>query len=119
MIKMNYVVVGTNDIQAAVLFYDSLFAAEGLQKLVASERMTYWLGEDFAFSVAIPFDQAAATHGNGTMVGFNFGSVQKVEAIYAKALQLGATCEGMPAQRGPRFSAYVRDLDKNKLCFSD
>ena len=38
------------------------------------------------------------------------------EAVYAKALELGGTSEGEPNQRGPYFSAYVRDLDKNKLC---
>lgn len=117
--KMNYFVLGTNNMAAATEFYDSLFDGLGLNKMVASDRMTYWLGDDFAFAAAIPFDEQPATHGNGTMVGFNVGKADDVQRIYQKALDLGGQCEGEPGQRGPRFSAYVRDLDNNKLCFSD
>ncbi|GLQ74752.1 VOC family protein [Vibrio penaeicida] len=119
--KMNYFVVGTNNIEAANTFYDSLFENTGLSQVLATDRMTYWQDEnqDFAFAVAIPFDKETATNGNGTMVGFSVGSTNEVKRLYEKAIELGGTCEGEPNQRGPRFSAYVRDLDKNKLVFSD
>lgn len=67
---MNYFVFGTNNMDAATEFYDALFERANLNKVVPSERMTYWLGSDFAFAVAIPFDENAARNGNGTMVGF-------------------------------------------------
>lgn len=117
--KMNYFVVGTNNMQAATTFYDSLFEQSQLKKIAPSERMTYWLGDDFAFAAALPFNEAPATNGNGTMVGFSVGSTEEVLRMYAKAIELGGECEGEPAQRGPRFSAYVRDLDRNKICFTD
>lgn len=117
--KMNYFVVGTNDMAAATHFYDALFSEAGFEKIAPSERMTYWVGGDFAFAVAIPFDEQPATNGNGTMVGFSVGSVDEVNRLYAKALELGGRCEGEPNHRGTRFSAYVRDLDSNKICFSD
>lgn len=117
--KMNYFVVGTNDMEAATQFYDALFEESGLEKIVPADRMTYWVGGDFAFAVAIPFDEQPATNGNGTMVGFGVGSAGEVARLHAKALELGGTCAGAPGQRGPRFSAYVRDLDNNKLCFAD
>ncbi len=117
--KMNYFVVGTNNMEASIKFYDSLFKETCLNKVIASERMTYWLGEDFAFAVAIPFDEKPATNGNGTMVGFGVGSVDEVKRLHKKAIELGGTCEGEPTQKGPRFSGYVRDLDKNKICISD
>ena len=117
--KMNYFVVGTNDMAAATRFYDQLFAQSGMERVSPTDRMTYWLSPDFAFAAAIPFDEQPATHGNGTMVGFCVGSPEEVERLYKLALELGGTCEGAPGQRGPRFSAYVRDLDKNKLCLSD
>lgn len=117
--KMNYFVVGTNDLDAARTFYDALFAQAGLHGVSASGRMTYWLGEDFAFATAIPYDTKPATNGNGTMVGFCVGSDAEVRRMHALALEIGGTCEGIPDQRGPRFSAYARDLDGNKLCFSD
>lgn len=119
MLKMNYCVLGTNNMDAAIAFYDSLFEGENLQKMKASARMTYWLGEDFAFAVALPFNELPATNGNGTMLGFNVGTSEQVIKLYNKAINLGGTCEGQPNQRGPRFSAYIRDLDKNKICFSD
>jgi predicted lactoylglutathione lyase len=117
--KMNYFVVGTNDLAAAKTFYDALFAQSGLESMSPSDRMTYWLGDDFAFAAAIPFDAKPATYGNGTMVGFCVGGKEDVRRMYALAIELGGTCEGAPDQRGPRFSAYVRDLDGNKICLSD
>jgi len=116
--KMNYFVVGTNNMEAATKFYDALFEQTGLNQ-VPTDRMTYWLGEDFAFAVAIPFDKKPATNGNGTMVGFCVGSGEDVKRFHKKAIELGGTCEGEPSQKGPKFSGYVRDLDNNKLCFSD
>ncbi|MEI4235392.1 VOC family protein [Roseovarius sp. D22-M7] len=117
--RMNYFVVGTNDMRASRAFYDALFEGAGLQTMSPSDRMTYWLGEDFAFAVAIPFDEKPASNGNGAMVGFSVGTEEDVVRLHALALELGGTCEGTPSQRGPKFSAYVRDLDGNKLCLSD
>ncbi len=117
--RMNYFVVGTNDMEASRVFYNALFAQSGLQSLSPSDRMTYWLGEDFAFATAIPFDKQPATNGNGTMVGFSVGAKEDVKRMHALAIELGGTCEGEPKQRGPKFSAYVRDLDCNKINFSD
>jgi predicted lactoylglutathione lyase len=53
------------------------------------------------------------------MVGFCVGTKEGVERMHSLALELGGTFEGAPDQRGPKFSAYVRDLDGNKLCLSD
>ena len=117
--KLNYAVVGTNDLTAAKMFYDALFSEAGLHSMSPSDRMIYWLGEGYAFAAAIPFDTQPATRGNGTMVGFDVGSQAEVRRLHALALELGGTCEGTPGQRGPKFSAYVRDLDGNKLCFAD
>ncbi|MBM1219491.1 VOC family protein [Ponticoccus sp. SC2-23] len=117
--KMNYTVLGTNNMTAAIVFYDSLFVGLGVKRVVPNDRMTYWLGEDFAFAAALPFDGQPATHGNGTMIGFSVGTIDEVKRMHQRAVDLGGQCEGAPDQRGPRFSAYVRDLDGNKLCLSD
>ena len=52
------------------------------------------------------------------MVGFSVESTDEVKRLHKKAIDLGGTSEGDPNQRGPKFSAYVRDLDKNKLVFA-
>ncbi len=60
--------------EAAKKFYAGLFEQSGLNQVPSTQRMTYWLGEDFTFALAVPFDEEPATNGNGTMVGFNVGS---------------------------------------------
>jgi len=115
---MDYCVLGTNNMEAAIKFYDSLFEQTELNQVLATERMTFWQCEDFAFAIAKPFNGEPASNGNGTMIGFNVGSNEEVKRLYEKAIELGGTCDGEPGHRGPKFSAYVRDLDKNKIVFS-
>lgn len=116
--KMDYCVFGTNNMDAAIKFYDMLFQNTGVNKVLSTERMTFWAEEAFAFAIATPFNEEPASHGNGTMIGFNVGSAEEVARLHAKAVDLGGSCEGKPGQRGPKFSAYVRDLDNNKIVFS-
>lgn len=114
--KMNYFVFGTNNMQSATQFYDELFEGSEINKMHSEGRMTLWGGNDFMFALAEPFDGNKANAGNGTMIGFNLSSSSEVERLYNKALAIGGIDEGSPAIRSGRFSAYVRDLDKNKIC---
>lgn len=118
--KINYAVLGTNNMEASVQFFDALFEQTEFEQTFATDRMTFWQGEDkeSAFAVAIPFNEEPATNGNGTMIGFSVGSNEEVIRLHKRAIELGGTCEGEPNQRGRMFSAYVRDLDKNKIVFS-
>lgn len=116
--KMDYCVLGTNDMAASIKFYDALFEKTALNQVLSTDRMTFWQGEGFAFAIATPFNEDPASNGNGTMIGFNVGSIDEVNRLHSKAIELGGTCEGKPGRRGPKFSAYVRDLDKNKIVFS-
>ena len=120
IMKMNYFVLGTNNMEASIKFYDSLFEQTELNQVLSTERMTFWQGEDSdsTFAIASPFNEEPASNGNGTMIGFGVGSTEEVKRLNKKAIELGGTCEGEPNQRGPKFSAYVRDLDKNKIAFS-
>lgn len=116
--RLDYCVLGTNNMEQATTFYDSLFEQTDLQQVFATDRMVFWQCEDFTLAIATPYDEKPATNGNGTMIGLNVGSAEEVTRLHAKAIELGGTCEGKPGQRGPKFSAYVRDLDKNKIVFS-
>lgn len=51
------------------------------------------------------------------MVGLYAESQEKVQAVYNKALELGATDEGAPGPRGDGgfYAGYFRDLGGNKL----
>ena len=83
-------------------------------------RIVFWTVKDGAssFAIAKPYDEKEASVGNGNMVAVHVDSREQVDAIYAKAMELGATDEGPPGERMPTFyGAYIRDLDGNKLVF--
>jgi hypothetical protein len=71
-------------------------------------------------AVCRPYDGNPATAGNGNMASMVVDSRAKVDALHAKAIELGGTCEGPPGVRGDEgpqafYGAYFRDLDGNKL----
>jgi predicted lactoylglutathione lyase len=70
-------------------------------------------------AVCIPYDEKDPSPGNGNMVAINPGSKEKVDELYRKALELGATSEGEPGQRiaDMFYGAYIRDPDGNKVAF--
>ncbi|MDB3880834.1 VOC family protein [Gammaproteobacteria bacterium] len=115
-----YVTVGTNDLQRAKAFYDELFSELGVTSFGPNERSFFWTipGDDTNFAVFLPYDGEEATVGNGSMVGITLETTDDVDALYKKAIELGAKDDGEPGQRVPTFyGCYVRDLDGNKLTF--
>ncbi len=63
-----------------------------------------------------PHDRQLAPSGNGTMIGLIVQTPEQVDAVYNKAIELGAQCEDPAGFRGKRFYAgYFRDPDGNKL----
>jgi len=115
---IGYTTLGTNDIQQAGEFYDSLFELIGARRSMSDDTFIAWsIGRGSpGFSVIKPFDGNAATVGNGVMIALAVDSNDKVDALHAHALELGAANEGSPGERGTGFySAYFRDLDGNKI----
>jgi len=115
---IGYVTLGTNDIQRAAKFYDALLGSIGAVRMMESDSFIAWSapGGGPAVSVIKPFDKKPATVGNGVMVALAMDSKAKVDALYKKAIQLGAKDEGAPGPRGDNFYAgYFRDPDGNKL----
>lgn len=115
---IGYVTLGSNDVPRAAKFYDELLALIGAGRFYEGENFVAWAtGPDApAISVITPFDGNAATVGNGTMVAIAVDSPDKVRAVHAKAMELGAVDEGAPGPRVDNFYAgYFRDLDGNKL----
>ena len=115
---IGYVTLGTNRFDEAAKFYDDLLAVLGAGRILESERFIAW-GTGMtspAVSIAIPYDGNPATVGNGVMIALAMDAPEKVDAVHAKALELGGTDEGAPGPRGDQFYAgYFRDLDGNKL----
>ncbi|HWN07313.1 MAG TPA: VOC family protein [Steroidobacteraceae bacterium] len=117
---IGYACVGTNDFKRAIALYDALLAELGAKRVMDYETFVAWKqakGKS-GFALASPFDKKPATTGNGSMVAFEVGSPAEVDALYRKALALGATDEGPPGDRGDNYyGAYFRDPDGNKLNF--
>ena len=115
---IGYVMLGTNDFDASAKFYDELLGTLGAGRFMDEENFIAWTTGPGAPAICIckPHDGNAATVGNGVMVAITVDSRDKVDALHAKALELGGTDEGAPGQRSDTFYAgYFRDLDGNKL----
>ena len=69
-------------------------------------------------AVCIPYDENDPAPGNGNMVALPAGSREKVDEMYARAMEMGASDEGAPGERMPGFyGGYFRDPDGNKAVF--
>ena len=125
---IGYVTLGSDNMPRARSFYDEL-----LGSMMGAKRIfefgeehggfTMWGTEPGRPAIAVtqPYNEQPAVAGNGNMTALVADSRAKVDEIYAKALELGATCDGPPGLRndeGPQafYGAYFRDLDGNKLC---
>ena len=115
---IGYVTLGTNDLPRAAAFYDALLAEVGAKRLWDTPTGIAWGSAMNRPSLVLmkPYDGQAATVGNGVMVALGVDSKEKVDRVYAKAMQLGARDEGRVGPRGDTFYAgYFRDPDGNKL----
>ena len=115
-----YLTLGTNDLPRATVFYDPVMATLGLSRiLTADSDIGYGSPGDAnpSLYVLTPFDGAAASHGNGTMVALTAPTRAAVAAFHSAALSSGGTDEGAPGLRYSAnfYSCYVRDPDGNKL----
>jgi catechol 2,3-dioxygenase-like lactoylglutathione lyase family enzyme len=116
---IGYVTLGTNDLERAAAFYDELLAVIGAGRFMDEDQFIAWAvaPDKPAISATKPYDGKPATVGNGTMVALVVESPEQVQALHAKALELGGADEGAPGPRGDSgfYAAYFRDLDGNKL----
>jgi catechol 2,3-dioxygenase-like lactoylglutathione lyase family enzyme len=119
-----YATVGTNHFEKSAQFFDAVMHALGHQRTHDhSEHGWLAYGQDAEATLTLwlckPLNQAPATAGNGSMIGFAAGSRAQVDAFHAAALAHGGLCEGPPGLRenyGPDiYVAYVRDPEGNKF----
>jgi catechol 2,3-dioxygenase-like lactoylglutathione lyase family enzyme len=118
----SHVMVGSNDIERSQRFYDALFQSIGAKPGRTDDkgRLSY-VHKRAAFMVSRPIDGQAASHGNGSTVGFNLDNPEQVQAWHEAGLAAGGTSiEDPPGWRenafGKLYLAYLRDPDGNKLC---
>ena len=100
---IGYVTVGSNDLEKARGFYDALFGSIGAGRLMEfGDNFTLYGTQWGRPGVAVckPYNGDAATPGNGNMAAIVLDSRDKVDALHAKALELGGSGEGPPGLRG-------------------
>lgn len=118
---IGYVTIGVSDMEKAKQFYCDLFADRGAKVVIDAGRIAFIgakRGEPM-LAVCEPYDKNDPQPGNGTMIAIAAESKEESDALYARAISLGASDEGEPGQRVPDrfYGSYVRDPDVNKLCF--
>lgn len=116
---IGYVTLGTDDIPRAAAFYDKLLELFGAKRFMQSDRFVAWgvAPDKPMLGVIRPFDGKPASVGNGVMVALVVDSPEKVQAVHARALELGGKDGGAVGPRGDSgfYAGYFRDLDGNKL----
>ena len=120
---IGYVMVGTNDLDKAISFYDEVLKSLNLKRVETDPEYAAYApmekSTEIEFYVTKPFNKEKATNGNGTQVSFLTDTREKVEKFHKIGIDLGGKDEGLPGIRpsgGDVYYAYVRDLDGNKIC---
>jgi catechol 2,3-dioxygenase-like lactoylglutathione lyase family enzyme len=117
----SHVMIGTNNLDRAKVFYDAVLGTLGIPNGVVDRHRIFWRTPTGVFSVSLPIDGQPAVVGNGSTVGFACQNAAQGDAWHAAGLAHGGTtCEDPPGLRelGPSkmYLAYLRDPDGNKIC---
>ena len=117
---IGFVMVGTNNLDKAINFYDKLLNTIDLQRVVTNKKYAGYAlkdkPDDVEFYVTNPVNKEKATFGNGTQISFLVNSKDLVNKFYNTGIKLGGADEGAPGIRSGDYYCYLRDLDKNKIC---
>ncbi|MGY4435641.1 catechol 2,3-dioxygenase-like lactoylglutathione lyase family enzyme [Bradyrhizobium sp. F1.13.1] len=117
----SHVMIGTNDLDKAKAFYDSLLSTLEVRPARVDGHRIFYITKTGVFSVTKPINGEAATPANGGTIGFAANSPEQVNAWHTAGIAAGGVpCEDPPGIRqGPGvnlYIAYLRDLDGNKIC---
>lgn len=117
----SHVMIGTNDLDKARTFYDTLLGTLGVRPAKLDGHRIFYITPTGVFSVSKPINGEPACPANGGTIGFACTSPDQVEAWHKAGVDAGGkSCEEPPGVRegatGKLYLAYLRDLDGNKLC---
>jgi catechol 2,3-dioxygenase-like lactoylglutathione lyase family enzyme len=117
----SHIMVGSNDIDRSKRFYDAVFGAIGGRPGMQDEKGVNYRHNGAMLMVRPPLNGEAASHGNGSTIGFKLDSPDQVNVWHDAGVAAGGTSiEDPPGIRQGGFGklhlAYLRDPDGNKLC---
>ena len=120
---IGYVMVGTNNLDKAIIFYDEVLKIINLTRKDTNDVCAGYTQNNgdgsIEFYVTKPANKKTATFGNGTQVSFLVSSREIVDKFHEIALKAGGTSEGSGGERPEGsgvYYSYIRDLDGNKIC---
>ena len=120
---IGYVMVGTNNLDKAIIFYDEVLKIINLTRKDTDDICAGYTQNNgdgsIEFYVTKPANKKTATFGNGTQVSFLVSSRKTVDKFHEIALKAGGTSEGSGGERPEGsgvYYSYIRDLDGNKIC---
>ena len=120
---IGYVMVGTNNLEKAIIFYDEVLKIINLTRKDTDEVCAGYTQNNgdgsIEFYVTKPANKKTATFGNGTQISFLVSSREIVDKFHEIALKAGGTSEGSGGERPEGsgvYYSYIRDLDGNKIC---
>ena len=117
---IGFIMVGTNNLDKAINFYDVLLKTIDLKRSVTNDMYAGYSSnkksKDIEFYVTNPVNKKKATYGNGVQVSFVVDSKETVDKFYKIGIKLGGKNEGAPGIRSGDYYCYLRDLDGNKVC---
>ena len=90
---IGYTTIGVNDMERAKAFYSELFADKGGKVVIDMGRIAFIgtkRGEPM-LAVCEPYDKGDPAPGNGGMIAFPVENKAEADALYEKAISLGAT----------------------------
>jgi catechol 2,3-dioxygenase-like lactoylglutathione lyase family enzyme len=120
---IGYVMVGTNNLDQSIKFYDELLKILNLERTEKDDVCAGYSqkggGGKVEFYVTKPVNKEKATIGNGSQISFLTNSRSIVDKFHEIGLKLGGTSEGSGGERPEGsgvYYSYIRDLDGNKIC---
>ena len=120
---IGYVMVGTNDLDQSIKFYDELLEVLDLERTEKDDICAGYSQKNnngkIEFYVTKPFNKEKATVGNGSQISFQTSSRELVDKFHDVGIKLGGASEGSGGERPEGsgvYYSYIRDLDGNKIC---
>ena len=120
---IGYVMVGTNNLDQSIKFYDKLLEVLDLERTEKDEVCAGYSQKNsngkIEFYVTKPFNKEKATVGNGSQISFQTNSRELVDKFHDVGIKLGGASEGSGGERPEGsgvYYSYIRDLDGNKIC---